>query len=101
MFVHDNIMRNGIQTLDGITWWNDVFVNMTIHYRGGPLALKNVRFVNCRFEVVENQRGQQVLALAILRHQVLQIPVAESSTQPSPTAAILDRSLPLQGFKTK
>jgi len=47
------------QTLDGAEWNDVVFVNAKIRYRGGPLRLNHVRFVNCTFEVTGNDHGSQ------------------------------------------
>jgi hypothetical protein len=48
------------QTLDGIHWYNNVFVNMKIRYDGGEVELRDVRFINCTFEVAQNPRGLQM-----------------------------------------
>jgi hypothetical protein len=37
------------QALDGGIWDDMVFVDCTIRYKGGPVTLRNVRFINCRF----------------------------------------------------
>ena len=37
------------QTLDGGIWNSVVFIDCTIRYKGGPVTLRNVRFINCRF----------------------------------------------------
>jgi hypothetical protein len=52
------------QTLDGFVWQNVVFVNARISYRGGPVTLKNVRFVNCTFDTL-SKIGQPILNYAI------------------------------------
>lgn len=64
--VEDSRLTGGIQILDGITWINVVFENTHIRYKGGPLRLRNVRFVNCTFDVPESPRGDQLLDIAIL-----------------------------------
>jgi hypothetical protein len=51
--------QNVTQTLDGAVWKDVVFVNSRIRYRGGRLQLDHVRFVNCTFEVSQNDRGTQ------------------------------------------
>jgi len=56
----------GTQKLDGISWANVIFENMHIVYKGGPVQLRNVRFVNCTFDVSESPRGDQFLNVAIL-----------------------------------
>jgi hypothetical protein len=52
------------QTLDGFVWENVVFVNARIRYMGGPVTLKNVRFVNCTFDTPP-KIGQPILNYAI------------------------------------
>ena len=49
-----------------ITWVNVIFENVNIVYKGGPLRLRNVRFVNCTFEVPSSPMGDQLLNIAIL-----------------------------------
>ena len=55
------------QTLDGVHWINVVFVNVHIKYEGREVELRNVQFVNCTFEIVDNNRGSQVVNYALLR----------------------------------
>jgi hypothetical protein len=45
------------QTLDGIRWEDVTFFNMKIRYLGGELALQNVKFVNCAFELPGTPNG--------------------------------------------
>jgi hypothetical protein len=52
------------QALDGFIWQNVVFANARIHYMGGPVTLKNVRFVNCTFDT-PSKIGQPILNYAI------------------------------------
>jgi hypothetical protein len=54
------------QTLDGIHWVEDVFINVRVRYKGGEVQLTNVRFVDCTFDVPPIPRGAQVLNYAIL-----------------------------------
>ena len=61
------IFVGAAQTLDGIRWENVVFVNTHIKYLGGQVALANVRFVNCTFEVQESDRGTQMTNYAALQ----------------------------------
>jgi len=51
--------------LDGVSWDRDVFKDATIVYDGGPVALKNVKFLNCRF-VMGTSQASQDLAKRIL-----------------------------------
>jgi hypothetical protein len=39
----------GYQTLDGMGWQDVTFIGTAIRYYGGPVELKNVRFINCTF----------------------------------------------------
>jgi hypothetical protein len=48
------------QTLPGL-----VFENVEVHYRGGPVILKGVVFINCKFVFDNDERGRS-LADAIL-----------------------------------
>jgi hypothetical protein len=45
-------VENGTQLLDNMAWINVVFSHMHIRYAGGYVMLKNVRFVDCTFELV-------------------------------------------------
>ncbi len=44
-------------TLDGFHLKNVILRNATIVYRGGPLILENVYFVNCRFNISKTDAG--------------------------------------------
>jgi hypothetical protein len=68
------------QTLDEIVWNNVVFVNARIRYLGGAVMLKNVRFVNCTFDI-QAKVGQPILNYAISQQPDLIIP---GSTAVSP-----------------
>jgi hypothetical protein len=48
----------GWQTLDYLAWQDFTFINMHIRYNGGPLVIKNVRFVNCSFIIVPDGNGR-------------------------------------------
>jgi hypothetical protein len=54
------------QTLDGISWTNDVFENIQIRYEGGEVLLENVKFVNCTFDIANSANGVQVTDYAML-----------------------------------
>lgn len=56
---------SGRNTIDGMIIENTVFYNMTITYHGGPVILRNVRFINCHFEVPDSPRGDQLLVSAV------------------------------------
>jgi hypothetical protein len=62
------------QTLDGFVWNNVVFIGARIRYMGGPVTLKNVRFVNCTFDIpthVPAKVGQPLLNYAIAQEPEL------------------------------
>jgi hypothetical protein len=54
------------QSIEGFHWIDITFINVLIKYGAGDMELRNVRFVNCTFEVVPSERGSQVLEYAIL-----------------------------------
>jgi hypothetical protein len=60
----DVAMKDGAQTLDGITWINVVFINCNIKWTGGQTFLQNVVFVNCRFSVTQ-PAGRKLLDYAV------------------------------------
>ena len=47
------LVAHGPHKLDGGYWRNFVFENVTISYHGGPMALENVLFINCTFQMNE------------------------------------------------
>jgi len=51
--------------LDGFFLDNVVFENANIIYKGGPVVLQNVRFVNCQFDVRRSPRSEQLLEAAM------------------------------------
>ncbi|HUA35392.1 MAG TPA: hypothetical protein VMA09_17410 [Candidatus Binataceae bacterium] len=51
----------GQQTLDGALWRNVTLIKMHIIYRGGPLMLSNVKFIDCTFTFA---RGDNAAVLA-------------------------------------
>jgi hypothetical protein len=52
-------LKGVTQSLDGAEWKDVVFVNARVRYRGGPMKLDHVRFVNCTFEVSQSASGAQ------------------------------------------
>ena len=60
------ILVGATQTLDYMTWEDVTFVNTHIKYLGGPVRLRNVRFVNCTFDFPTNNYGQQLAKYAAL-----------------------------------
>ena len=55
----------GTGAIDGFYLENVTFENMTITYHGGPVVLRNVHFINCRFSVPNLPNGDQLLTSAI------------------------------------
>src|SRR5439155_418847 len=47
----DMVRSNCIVDLDTQAFQNVVFVNSVIRYKGGPVALINVTFINCWFDL--------------------------------------------------
>ena len=66
-FIGNNTLLNSPQgtDIDYLILENVTFENATIVYRGKPVVLKNVRFINCRFLVPDSPPGDQLLAAAI------------------------------------
>jgi hypothetical protein len=60
----------GSQKLDGVYWRNFTFTNVQIEYDGGPLALENVRFVNCTFKMRYSVRADQFAGLVLADNSV-------------------------------
>jgi len=50
-------LTNGTQKLDNLSWVNVVFSNMLVQYSGGFVELSNVKFANCRFELLPSPRS--------------------------------------------
>jgi hypothetical protein len=71
--VNGGSITGGQQILDGVNWSNFTFIDSHIIYRGGPVTLSNVNFVNCTFEVPQSLRGDQFLDLAILKQNYVVI----------------------------
>jgi len=69
------ILIGATQTLDWIYWDGTTFVSTQIKYLGGPVRLRNVRFVNCTFDFPTDNFGQQLAKYAALEpKQELRIP---------------------------
>ena len=59
------VAQGGDVLIDGLQLKSVVFVNTHIYYRGGPIILSNVYFLNCTFEI-EQSANAQGLAVALL-----------------------------------
>jgi len=64
--VENLTIAGAAQTLDGIRWHNVTFVGTHLRYEGGPLDLRNVHFVNCRFGVGSDGRGARLASALAL-----------------------------------
>jgi len=71
VWVQDLTFVGGAQTLDGIHWRGVMFIRSHIRYQGGELELRNVRFVNCTFEIARTGRGEDVARYVTLDSSVL------------------------------
>jgi hypothetical protein len=60
-------------TLDDSSWSNVVFINSRLAYKGGPLVLKDVIFVNCTFQPERNDGGLKLLEYAALKKSDLEV----------------------------
>jgi|SRR5208337_1099766 len=68
--IYANSLFQGVPVvLDGMDWENDTFINSYIVYRGGPVRLNGVRFINCTFSVAY---ANPVAAESLLRYAILQ-----------------------------
>jgi hypothetical protein len=56
--------ENGF-VLDGFYLENVVFENATIVYKGGPVILQNVHFVNCQFDMRKSPQSEQLLEATV------------------------------------
>jgi hypothetical protein len=68
------ILIGATQTLDYINWEDVTFVNTHIRYKGGPVRLRNVRFVNCTFDFPNNDIGAKMAEYAALEPKSLSLP---------------------------
>jgi hypothetical protein len=65
--IKDLILIGATQTLDYISWGNVTFVGTHIKSQGGPARLANVRFVNCTFDLPNDNAGVQIAQYAALQ----------------------------------
>jgi hypothetical protein len=62
--ISDGVVANCFQQLDGTAWVNMVFLNSEIAYSGGPIVLKNVKFIHCTFHTYQGEAGFGLLQYA-------------------------------------
>jgi len=62
MYVTKQVLIGGAQTLDGSVWQDVVFSNARIRYRGGPVLLNRVAFLDCTFDFSLTSLGTDTLA---------------------------------------
>ena len=72
--VENAYIKGGENFLDGIHWNNVVFIGARIVYRGGEVELRNVRFVNCSFDVPPSDHAGEFVNYAALANQYLIVP---------------------------
>jgi hypothetical protein len=60
------LVDGGAVLIDGYQFKNVIFRNARITYHGGPLVMENVYFLNCTFDIPQQNNGQQ-LATALLK----------------------------------
>jgi hypothetical protein len=73
-FIHDGIIygpkaiKNSPEGFDisRVIMRNVILRDVTVIYRGGPLHLENVTFINCHFNILDSSQGDQLLQAAIL-----------------------------------
>ena len=73
VWVEDLTFVGGTQTLDGVHWRDVMFIRSHIRYLAGELELRNVRFVNCTFEIAKTGRGENLARYITLDSPVLAI----------------------------
>lgn len=63
----DHFLQNSPEglSLDGLTLHNVVFMDVDVYYHGGPFSMQNVKFINCRFHVLDSTEGNTLLEAAI------------------------------------
>ena len=68
--VINNVKVVGLaQDIGNLTWTNDIFENSLIRYKGGPLRMANVRFINCTFERPETVGALKIFLDHLSTHQ--------------------------------
>jgi hypothetical protein len=68
--IRESVYRDITQKLDGVFWKDIVFENVHVEYDGGPIAMQNVRFINCTFSMSDTQRTDKLVNL-ILDHNIV------------------------------
>jgi hypothetical protein len=63
--IKEFVYRNGTQEIDRIFWKDVVFENVRIVYHGGPMAMQNVRFINCTFIMNDTWRTDKLADLIL------------------------------------
>ena len=72
----------GRQLLDGIYWDHVTFVRTHVVFGGGMVFLRNMRFVECSFEIVNNSKGHDFLNFVV--NQLPDFMVGTEHDQPPP-----------------
>jgi hypothetical protein len=63
----------GQQKLDGAYWRNFVFEKTTIIYNGGPMALENVIFINCTFQMNQTPQTDKLSNTLLADNHITQL----------------------------
>jgi hypothetical protein len=66
-------MKNGGQVLDNGYWRNFTFENMKITYKGGPMALENVTFINCTFDMPQVQQSDKFSSALLAENHITEL----------------------------
>lgn len=70
--VDHNILVGCPLALDGVYWHDNLFVDSVITYRGGPVRIKDVQFLNCTFKIERTRRAIQ-FGLAVVRNSTVSV----------------------------
>jgi hypothetical protein len=65
-----SVYRDLTVRLDGFFWKDIVFENVHVVYDGGPMAMQNVRFINCTFSMSETLRTARFANLILDQNTV-------------------------------
>jgi len=79
--IRDGQVKNCPQYLDGIAWINERFVDSQIKYLGGAIYMKDVKFINCTFDIVQNEVGLRLLQAIVTGQNEFDY---QSSSRPQP-----------------
>jgi hypothetical protein len=58
--VNGSTFIGGTQELDGVHWDDVTFINMRVIYKGGETEMRNVKFINCTFDLPNDINGARI-----------------------------------------